>query len=201
MNRLLVALFALSLIFSASAQAQVYRWVDDQGEVHYTDNPEDIPASKKKTAVKTEGGSLGYVTTGKAAAPKDPPKAPNKADGAQGSTYESSRADDDAKERAAEEEEARREKEWRGRFRDMRARIDRLQRMIDADKKALADPANSGIPMMPPNANGVILPNPEFDAIRRRIPEQEAQLREAKEDLADLEREASRNSVPQNWRR
>ncbi len=208
MNRLPVALCALLFAAAAApAQAQVYRWVDDKGEVHYTDSPEDIPAAKRKSAVQTEGGTLGYVSAGKKDAPRAPPQAPNKADGDHGGAPAagpgaSSGADDaDARERAAEEEEARREKEWRARFRELHQRIDRLERMLAADKKALADPASSGIPMLPPNADGVILPNPEFDAIRRRIPETEAQLRQAKEDLADLEREASRSSVPQRWRR
>ncbi|MGC4123058.1 MAG: DUF4124 domain-containing protein [Myxococcales bacterium] len=201
MKRPLALLVAILCLAAGSAHAEVFRWVDEKGDVHYTDNADDIPASKRKSAVKTEGGTLGYVKT---ETPRSPAKAPNRADGEASNAAaaaEAAREAEDAKERAAEEEEARREKEWRGRFREIHQRIDRLQRMIDADKKALADPTNSGIPMMSPNANGVILPNPEFEAIRRRIPEEEAQLRDAKEDLADLEREASRNSVPQNWRK
>ena len=43
-------LAVLLLSFAANAQAQLYRWVDEQGSVHYTDHPP--PPSAKKVEEK-----------------------------------------------------------------------------------------------------------------------------------------------------
>ena len=43
-------LFWVLLCFTVSAQAQLYRWVDDKGSVHYTDHPP--PPSAKKVEEK-----------------------------------------------------------------------------------------------------------------------------------------------------
>ena len=43
-------LAVLLLSFAVSAQAQLYRWVDDQGSVHYTDHPP--PPNAKKVEEK-----------------------------------------------------------------------------------------------------------------------------------------------------
>lgn len=196
---------AFLLVFSAlasTADAQVYRWVDEAGEVHYTDNQASIPAGKKKSAVKTQGQELGYVSSDRAGKSKGPPQAPHRADGEQEAVAAGANAAyEDSRERAALEAEALRERDWRGRFREAHARIERLEKLVAADQRALEDPINSGIPMLPPNHDGVILPNPEFEAIKQRLPEERQQLAQAREELADLEREASRDSVPQTWRR
>lgn len=48
-----IALFLLTLMFTLSANAQVYRWVDDQGRVHYSDTP---PPSEQAEALDIESG-------------------------------------------------------------------------------------------------------------------------------------------------
>jgi len=48
---------------------------------------------------------------------------------------------------------------------------------------------------------GMYLPTNEGDQLRERIRKSELELKNAQEELQDLEREASRNSIPREWRR
>jgi glutaredoxin len=43
------------LVFSSGASAQMYKWVDDKGVTHFSDQP--APASAKKSEVKSTGSS------------------------------------------------------------------------------------------------------------------------------------------------
>ena len=54
MNRLL---FLVLLLACASASAQMYRWVDQNGKVHYTDTPPP-PSAAKSVEQKKLGGSV-----------------------------------------------------------------------------------------------------------------------------------------------
>jgi hypothetical protein len=38
-------------------RSQFYRWVDDQGVVHLTDNPESVPPQYRKPAARAQGGA------------------------------------------------------------------------------------------------------------------------------------------------
>lgn len=38
-------------------RSQLYRWVDEQGVVHLTDNPETVPAQYRKPAARAQGGA------------------------------------------------------------------------------------------------------------------------------------------------
>ena len=51
---LLAALGLVALLFAAAASAQLYRWVDKDGKVHYTDTPP--PTSAGKSAQLRSGG-------------------------------------------------------------------------------------------------------------------------------------------------
>lgn len=67
MKTLMVALLGLSFLLGTSAQAQMYRWVDKDGKVHYTDQPPPANEAKKVEAKKfggnlIPGGSLPYAT-------------------------------------------------------------------------------------------------------------------------------------------
>ena len=52
----------------------------------------------------------------------------------------------------------------------------------------------------PPDWRGVVLPSPEYDIMKRRLPGEERDLARAREDLAELERDAARKAVPLDWR-
>ncbi|MGQ0793673.1 MAG: DUF4124 domain-containing protein [Deltaproteobacteria bacterium] len=57
MNRILIA--ALIALIAVSAEARtIYKWVDRDGSVHYTDNPENIPQERRPgaEAIENAGG-------------------------------------------------------------------------------------------------------------------------------------------------
>ena len=44
----------LMLITPIMASAEVYKWVDDKGKVHFSDKASDVPASAKKETIKIQ---------------------------------------------------------------------------------------------------------------------------------------------------
>lgn len=66
-HRLLLALFAI--VFASVAHAQMYRWVDKQGKVHYTDTPPP-PSEVKKVEEKKFSGNVVGGTSGSYSAEK-----------------------------------------------------------------------------------------------------------------------------------
>ncbi len=63
---LLVALGTVALLCATAASAQLYRWVDKDGKVHYTDRPPPAAAGKSEQlrpgGSATDGGALPYAT-------------------------------------------------------------------------------------------------------------------------------------------
>jgi len=188
-RRLPLLALACSLAFASPAFAQDPRPADAPIQAR----DESVPAVQKKPAVQEADSAAAPASQDGEARPSGPAVAVPNPDSAP--TY------DDSAERAQEAQTASQEKFWRDRFRDARQRVERLEKALESDKKALADPAHSGIPQMPLNSAGYRPPNPEMDEIKKRIPDEEKELAQAREDLADLDRQASRQAVPQYWRR
>lgn len=189
--------FALLLLVPFVGLAQpVYRWIDSEGVVHYTDDPRKLPPGVK--AERTEGAPIGEVTiSGPEPAPAvEPAPAPPPAE---------------ADERIAE-------REWRARFRAIHDRIRSLEDAIAADRKKLRD-IDSGLPVAgtyvcPQRVYGLpsgvytggfpCFPSaidPEYQLTKDRLAANETALARAKEDLQELERQASFAAVPREWRR
>jgi len=57
MKTLFISLLGFAFLFGATAQAEMYRWVDREGKVHYTDQPPP-PNEAKKVEEKKFGGNL-----------------------------------------------------------------------------------------------------------------------------------------------
>jgi hypothetical protein len=53
------------LVFALSAQAQLYRWTDDSGKVHYTDTPPPADAKnvQKKASARASGDEAATAAT------------------------------------------------------------------------------------------------------------------------------------------
>ncbi|MBT9612328.1 MAG: DUF4124 domain-containing protein [Burkholderiales bacterium] len=67
MKMLMVSLLGFTFLLGATAQAEMYRWVDKDGKVHYTDQPPPPNEAKKVEEKKfggnlIQGGSLPYAT-------------------------------------------------------------------------------------------------------------------------------------------
>ncbi|MBI5548510.1 MAG: DUF4124 domain-containing protein [Deltaproteobacteria bacterium] len=198
MVRALLVLSGLLLLGASPSRAQViYRWVDDSGEVHYTDDKSSVPKDRQRSAVVTRGDELGIAAaTPEPASETTPLQKEEAADrAAQQAALKI------AQEQAEEEAEVQAEKEWRQRFRDVHGQIERLERQVEADRKAVEDPNAAGIPLGRLDAHGAFISNPHLEEIKRRLADSEQELAKAREDLADLEREAARKAIPLHWRR
>jgi glutaredoxin len=66
MKPLLAALGLVAFLFAATASAQLYRWVDKDGKVHYSDTPPPSSAGKSSQLRSggnvADSGSLPYAT-------------------------------------------------------------------------------------------------------------------------------------------
>ena len=67
MKTLIVTLLGFAFLLGATAQAEMYRWVDKAGKVHYTDQPPPPNEAKKSGRKKfggnlIQGGNLPYAT-------------------------------------------------------------------------------------------------------------------------------------------
>ena len=67
MKTLIVSLLGFTCLLSATAQAEMYRWVDKAGKVHYSDQRPPPNEAKKVEEKKfggnlTQGGNLPYAT-------------------------------------------------------------------------------------------------------------------------------------------
>jgi Domain of unknown function (DUF4124) len=66
--RILLAGSALLLLCARPAAAEIYRWVDEQGTIHFTDELSNIPPGARKSATKEihegpgTGGSLSVLS-------------------------------------------------------------------------------------------------------------------------------------------
>jgi hypothetical protein len=70
-------LLALSLLFSPHASADIYRWEDESGVIHFTDDPASIPANyrgKSREILKSPpaAGKPSVSTMGAPASPPGP---------------------------------------------------------------------------------------------------------------------------------
>jgi hypothetical protein len=179
---LVVGLAAVLLALPAARAQTAWRWVDEAGEVHYTDNKGSIPADRRKAAQVTQGAEIGIA----------PARAPSAEAG-----DAPAQVDDDAAEKAKVQEE----QDWRARFKEKRDRVERLERVVKADRKILEDPNSAGLPVGRIDRHGVVQPSPELQAVKKRVEAEEKQLAEAREALNDLDREAAGKAVPLEWRR
>lgn len=76
-----VSVLALSLSFAAPSPADIYRWEDNAGVIHFTDDPSAVPAKYKGTAREIlksppAAGQPSVSTMGGAASPPGPSASP-----------------------------------------------------------------------------------------------------------------------------
>jgi len=171
--------------FAVPARSQsVYTWVDDDGSVHYTDDPALVPENKKLKARTTHGADIGRVPRATPASRGDPdeapPPAPAKLEKEKASSPRSS------------ESSGAREETWRGKFKDVRHQIERLNAQIEADRKEL-ETVQAEI--------RVGADCPECSRLKNQIRDENISLAEAQKALDELDHQASREAVPREWRR
>ncbi len=213
----------LALVAASSAWAQsVYTWTDAEGTSHYTNDPTSIPKNVKVKA--TVGSEVNVISV------ENPPEAaptPGAAPKASASDPEVPSASELEWRRLFREanlkirqleDEIETDKKVVEEINGMPVR-GHLRCGYGYVTPAPIVGATSGVSV---TANGQVLPNavvggntyagyagspcwyeadPRFERIRQRLARNRIALERAKEDLAELDRQASFSSVPREWRR
>lgn len=184
----------LMLVFPAIALAQtVYTWTDGEGVEHFTDERASIPSGIKVR--KTQGEAISEVLTSGVRAGR----VSGSGDAGVARTTEivvSEELDEGA---------------WRRAFLEARQAITVLEEEIDLDRRKVEEvngmPITHQLSCPPVVIQGSRLygapcvTDAEIDRGKLRLARNRKSLERAKEELADLERTASSEAVPQEWRR
>ncbi|HVE82419.1 MAG TPA: DUF4124 domain-containing protein [Myxococcales bacterium] len=187
-------LCVLALAAAPAARAQVYRWVDPDGSIHYSDSPASAPKNAKVEVttgndITVEGSGRVSATGGWEEPPKNEPRQPPPPQQA-----------------AAQPNDGTDEMTVRQSFRNAKQRISDLQQQIEDQKKLVesAEAGNSSAAMCRGSRDQCFAyaeqQRSNRDEARRRLTRLESDLRTAKSYLDDLERWASSKAIPRAWR-
>lgn len=188
-----VRLLTLAAVIAVPAFAQtVYSWEDADG-LHYTDDPAQVPKQQRKVEAMQVDARPSQPQQLVATAP---PQQPSRVEAA-----------------------PQNEREWRDRFIGANRRISTLRQELSALQVSLpprteciAQPVTTVPGTQVITTNGVTVVNQPrpvarcqvntlHDAIRVQMGQKEVELRNAELDLEQLDRQASYESVPREWRR
>lgn len=186
-------------VVAMTAHAQViYRWKGADGVEHFTDDPSTIPAGAHRSV--TEGEP---VSTLKMEAPVLPDA------GAPVAV-------------ASGEPRPTAEQQWRQEFRLARDRVATLTDLVEVDRVKVEESGGQpltarlscsyvtpfvfgqpggGPGVFPARGPCVAVLDPIWEAVRDRLALNRKALERAQSDLADLERRASMEGIPNEWRR
>lgn len=181
----------------------IYRWTDDQGEVHYTNDLETPPGDK--TLEPVSGDEVSVVPS-QAKAPQAKPTREELELRLLETQVKKAEADLD---RGKGRDAAEQEETWRAAFRLARRKVELLRDELAEQQTVLTV---SGFPVtarmygtggfcgrraMPCQTGAA----EEFELAKLRVKQLERDIAAAEEELADLDRRASYAEVPQEWRR
>jgi hypothetical protein len=168
-------------IAPAALANPIHRWVDDQGVANYTNDPSNIPSNAK--AEETSGDEIALITS--------PPSSPARAAASAPSSVSTGITPD---ERALENQ-------WRAAFREAHARVAIFEVEVEIDKELLEQ---GGATFSRVGSHRWDTqrwtPHPGYLLVQVNLQRNLAELRRARADLDELERAASRESVPREWR-
>jgi hypothetical protein len=193
--------FALALgawALASAAGAQVYRWVDPDGSVHYSDSPSSAPKDAK--VEKTTVDDITVEGSGRIEAGTPPENKPVPEAAAPAATPAPAPARDLTQDSDTPDEQTVRQS-----FHDTYQKISDTERELAAQRK-LADQANAGINVAcPPEiqvgcADWKARRLQAREDAKRKVTALESDLRHWKGYLDDLERWASNHAVPRAWR-
>jgi hypothetical protein len=179
-------LLAICFQFAPAALAQpVYRWVDDQGVTNYTNDQSKVPANVK--AEVTSGEEIYVLATDRSRSARAP---------AMAAPVGSSSGD------ILSPEERTIANRWRAAFREAYARIYRLEVEVRNDRLLVDDPGRpvGRVASYRFDSHPRWTLQPDSLQLQQRLEWNLAELRLARADLQELERAASREAVPREWR-
>lgn len=188
----LLGLWSLAL----PASAQVYRWVDPDGSIHYSDNSASAPKGARVEV--TTGDDITVEGSGRIEAgtpPGNPPipaqqPAPSASAGASGDWSQGSNATD--------------EQTVRQYFRSTQQKIDEAKAQLEQQRQTVRNYDRGAVPQCSASPQECADWRQQVRASRdqavKRVAELEAELRKWTSYLDDLERWASSKSIPRAWR-
>lgn len=207
---------SLALVLPAGALAQgdgVYRWTDAHGEEHYTNDLSSLPGDT--VAVPVQGEDLSVVRHAEPEARETPgPMVAAAAPTREALEYEKlkhevarARIETERSEQALRRGDLEAEHYWRGSFRRLRGSLRDLQNALERERSVFSVdglPVTGGYMGVGPNC--FAFPQQcawvaHIEEAKVRIRQLEREIRIVEEDLADLERRASHESVPRDWRK
>lgn len=174
MKQLIVAM-VIAVGFSAAAWADTYRWVDDKGVIHFTDNPDRIPAKYLKRVREIPSA--------------EPPSSP-----AQGSPPQQQQMPQPQKSAGPTLPGGLSEEAWRSRFTSLRTELKALQDGLPEKREALNQLRRKRL-IYQRTQDRV-----GYNEQKEKIDRDEARITELQAQLTALEAEASRAGVPMGWR-
>jgi hypothetical protein len=190
---LLRSVLVVALLGAQTVLAQaVYHWVDGEGVMHFTDDPGSIPPKFRPAASRMQTQELGVVQTKEAPAPEGVEVVEQK-------LVLEPQAQPQAQPQApAEPDPMQLERQWRSAFKVVNRKVEELESSLAAEKKRLETSMNQTVynPL-----TGLYVPTNEAELIQERIRKAELELKQTRDELDDLERDASRHSIPREWRR
>ena len=171
-------LAAVLSIAPAALAEPIYRWIDENGVANYTNNPAKVPAGVK--AETTIGDEITVVASSRAVS-----------QGAATAPVSLSTDILTPQERAVADQ-------WRAAFRDVHARLAWLEMAVAMDKQRLQA---EGAPFRSQRGRDyrASLESGNLD-LQQRLEWNLAALKRTRAELDELERVASREAIPREWR-
>jgi hypothetical protein len=164
---------------AAIAQDEIQTWTDDKGEVHYTNDPAQVPAQYRRTMKRTaDNAALSVIPSTE-----------------KGGDAKASTTSSPAKVQAGASKSKPDETYWRARFREVRRKISQLEEELRLEKAGEAQLYRTRA-----QAADGSLGDPRYAAAKRRIAELTRDLDDAKAELRGLNEAAADANVPESWR-
>ena len=160
----------------------IYRWVDDQGVPNYTNDRSKVPAQVK--AEVTDGDEITVIATAREPSRAGAEAAPPEAAPSIISTYD-------------ERDVAN---AWRAAFHDAHARVAWMEFEVKNDKQLLEDGGMQITRVSGQPLNNLWAYQPGYLLLQDKLHRDLMELKQAREDLEALERDASREAIPREWR-
>lgn len=176
--RQLFHVLAIVTGFTVAAQAETYRWVDDKGVIHYTDNPDRIPSRFLKRVKEIPAPGVD--------GPGQDSRAPE--------PIQQRQPQRDLTGSSLNLPGGLSEQEWRARFTALRVEMKTLQDGLPEKREILDQFRRKRLIYQRPQDRSA------FNEHKDKIERDEARIKELEAQLAVLEIEASRAGVPIGWR-
>jgi len=199
--------FAFALAASGTALAAddgIYKWTDQAGEVHYTNDLTSPPGDTVLTPVT--GDDVSVISVDRPAPAREDKRQQLEQRRAEAAARQAE-AEADAAQAKADAAQALSESYWRGAFQNARTKVQQLQDELE-QTQALFE--SNGLPVnfrVYGLGGGCFLPfgclgaAQGFEQTKVRMRQLEREVRQAQDELADLDRRASYAAVPREWRR